>query len=54
MDIEEGALNTFFGRADATSMKYAFVAAFILLAIFITLVGVGLTLSNTTFNMALS
>ena len=53
-DIEEGALNKFFGQADATSMKYAFVAAFILGAIFITLVGVGLTLSNTTFEMALS
>jgi hypothetical protein len=54
MDIKEGALSTFFGQADATSMRYAFVAAFILVAIFITLVGVGLTLSDTTFEMALS
>jgi Flp pilus assembly pilin Flp len=52
--MKEGALNTFFGQADATSMKYAFVAAFILVAICITLVGVGLNLSNPTFEMALS
>jgi hypothetical protein len=53
-DTQEGALNTFFGRADAASLKYAFVAAFILVAIFITLLGVGLNLSNTTFDLALS
>jgi Flp pilus assembly pilin Flp len=47
-------LSTFFGQADAASVKYALVAAFILLAIFITLVGVGLTLFDTTSNLALS
>jgi hypothetical protein len=51
---KEGALSTLFGQADAASMKYALVAAFILVAIFITLVGVGLTLFDTTSNLALS
>jgi Flp pilus assembly pilin Flp len=53
-DMKEGALNRFFGQADATSTKYTFIAAFILVAIFITLVSVGLNLSDTTFDMALS
>jgi pilus assembly protein Flp/PilA len=56
-DTKEEALRTLFGRfvsdqSGATSMKYALIAAFLSVAVFITIVSLGSNFSNTTFDLA--
>ena len=55
-DAEEGALNTYSGQTDATSMKHVLIVGlcFFLVAAIITLVSLSLNLPNTAVEVALS